>query len=46
MVGPMYLPSVTELFLAHPPIYLITGGARRCSWQRKQLLYGGCAMSI
>jgi hypothetical protein len=21
----MYLPSVTELFLAHPPIYLITG---------------------
>jgi hypothetical protein len=25
MVGSMYLPSVTELFLAHPPINLITG---------------------
>jgi CBS domain containing-hemolysin-like protein len=26
MIGSMYLPSVTELFLAHqPPIYLITG---------------------
>jgi hypothetical protein len=21
----MYFPSVTELFLAHPPMYLITG---------------------
>jgi hypothetical protein len=25
MVGSMYLPSVTEMFLAQPPIYLITG---------------------
>jgi hypothetical protein len=25
MVGSMYLPSVTELFVAHPPINLITG---------------------
>jgi hypothetical protein len=25
MVGSMYFPSVTELFLAQPPIYLITG---------------------
>jgi hypothetical protein len=25
MVGSIYFPSVTELFLAKPPIYLITG---------------------
>jgi hypothetical protein len=25
MVGSIYLPSVSELFLAQPPIYLITG---------------------
>jgi hypothetical protein len=25
MVGSMYFPSVTELFLAQPPMYLITG---------------------
>jgi hypothetical protein len=25
MVGSMYFPSVTELFMAQPPIYLITG---------------------
>jgi hypothetical protein len=25
MVGSMYFPSVTELLLAQPPIYLITG---------------------
>jgi hypothetical protein len=25
MVGSMYFPSVTELILAQPPIYLITG---------------------
>jgi hypothetical protein len=25
MVGSMYFPSVTEPFLAQPPIYLITG---------------------
>jgi hypothetical protein len=24
----MYFPSVTELFLAQPPIYFITGGGR------------------
>jgi hypothetical protein len=25
MVGSIYLPSVTELFLAQPPMYLMTG---------------------